>query len=1429
MKYDLQDTQHSPRMTGPIADATPAYRGYRRQALYTLARVLEPGAEGLTFQPEGIEDLAVYDNGQLVEAIQVKSFGANVTLSDLVSTRRPESSFFHRAVSLVRDSSCPRVTLASFGPMGPELDRALAGDDLAQAEVSRKLVETYGFTPEGVSAVLEVLVAENVDEGTLTKRIFRFLRCAVTGADPEAAFDLLNHWLYGCAERKCHLSRQDVVDRINRVGRFVTEREAHHTVWFTSVVPLEDHALDLAEREILREDFYRGVSARYDHILADVDIPRPEKVDHITAAFAERNTVILHAASGQGKSTLAYRYMQQELEEAWRYHVRLVDGRTHAQVIATALEGYAYALGVPIAVFVDVSSRDIGWTELVERLAMNRSIRVMVAVREEDWRQARFVDTDIFRDVELDFDCKEAKKIYSSFVESQLSPPFLDFEEAWTRFGERGPLLEFVYLVTQGGLLRERLTDQIVALKRAANRGQRSGAELDLLRLVSLAAAFGGRLSVKSLASHLRLPALDEAVSLLEKEYLLRRAEGGSLVEGLHQIRSEMLAELLTDRETAPWPETAATVLGLLDERDLESFLLHTFSRRRSDINEVVDALMEFRPVGWVGIAGAMHALIWLGLRQYADANAELISDARRDAGPGWSVVLDADIADAMPDSAQSFLASLENLATRERLAEIEAFRARQTPKETAFLLVASWLKARTDPPVRPSSVDEWLAAAAAAFWIGRLDGGWPLTDWLPMEATSDAANTLPLDAAADLVVGLAEGYGAKFAAWLEDIRPVLRERFQTELMSPVLEDDGARITAHFLVNPDVPSEVAKSEAVMTIDAENPLHNEALIRVNVLRRLFPDREAYGCQGYGHGETLLQMPIDDTRKVGIPQFRLPLRWQTSVNATFGGIVAYDTRPLDWVGYAREVMVLREEVVRCLADLRKVLPDYLRSFRPLAVKIPSGDWYKTWTLLRDPPRLPQCAVDEWGFVYESLNKSEDERADVEGQTGLGRIPTVRRYRPIIEGVQGYVRSLGNFLIQAQAVISANQRVGKRSIHTGRAKSPITRDLSWEQDKERRLSTQNLADAWMELSEMQRRYRQYFSDFTDRRQIERLEQREIELFEHVWPLWFAFALQPDRTLDSPIREASQLLDRTIQRLQRALRQELSGGDVAGVAIAMATGGVSWEGEPVLRLTIDAADGVAVYNAANIALDMVFRAISSIPNDELRRHALDFCWKEIVIVPLVRGQSLAGMAWRVRTASLIRAGGVKDLGWMQLSMQPIPTEELAQLEIRIWKDERLALGTRLAEATDQLWLLVMHMAEMSELPEVSGFGEILALHHIDETFSRVSAAAQAVQDTIDVLASAISDAIDSQQVPSSGSLHLAFEALKELQQVVLPAGHFDGNAKLEVRQFRPWAQRLREGLRYALIAQLSWATVVLGTTSRGPDHQAVTDSVPC
>jgi len=88
----------------PARGAESAYYGYRWQFTYTLHRILSSTENqgNLVFQPEGDEDLAIYNtSGELLEAIQVKT-EPDLKLSSLSNNDSQKESFFRRAVERIK-------------------------------------------------------------------------------------------------------------------------------------------------------------------------------------------------------------------------------------------------------------------------------------------------------------------------------------------------------------------------------------------------------------------------------------------------------------------------------------------------------------------------------------------------------------------------------------------------------------------------------------------------------------------------------------------------------------------------------------------------------------------------------------------------------------------------------------------------------------------------------------------------------------------------------------------------------------------------------------------------------------------------------------------------------------------------------------------------------------------------------------------------------------------------------------------------------------------------------------------------------------------------------------------------------------------------------------------------------------------------------
>jgi hypothetical protein len=61
-------------------------------------------------------------------------------------------------------------------------------------------------------------------------------------------------------------------------------------------------------------------------MLADVDWVRAERLNEVHEQFRTRQAVVVRGASGQGKSTLAFRYMRDFTPDGLRFYVRYVVG-----------------------------------------------------------------------------------------------------------------------------------------------------------------------------------------------------------------------------------------------------------------------------------------------------------------------------------------------------------------------------------------------------------------------------------------------------------------------------------------------------------------------------------------------------------------------------------------------------------------------------------------------------------------------------------------------------------------------------------------------------------------------------------------------------------------------------------------------------------------------------------------------------------------------------------------------------------------------------------------------------------------------------------------------------------------------------------------------------------------------------------------------
>ena len=254
-----------------LDDPSATYRGYRRQALYALFRLFEDSLpNGAIIQPEGQEDLAIFNSaGLLLEVVQVKDHSENLAASSF------KPSFYSRIAPLCAVGSPTIVRIASYGPIGPDLRNAMDGDGAARSRVVKTLTQprireqkqadgtTKTYTIPGLSDIDAMNIVSHVKltrvaEGEVRDAVVCALAKTVTGVDPFHAFDFLMWWLLTSSEKQLRIDRRKAINKIDRIGRFLSQRAAFHDEWYCSIVPIAPSNSADSGGSCLADEFYRG-------------------------------------------------------------------------------------------------------------------------------------------------------------------------------------------------------------------------------------------------------------------------------------------------------------------------------------------------------------------------------------------------------------------------------------------------------------------------------------------------------------------------------------------------------------------------------------------------------------------------------------------------------------------------------------------------------------------------------------------------------------------------------------------------------------------------------------------------------------------------------------------------------------------------------------------------------------------------------------------------------------------------------------------------------------------------------------------------------------------------------------------------------------------------------------------------------------------
>ena len=871
--------------------ASSAWEGFQRQTAYICSRIAS--CSDADYYPETVEDLAVVHFDKSLELVQIKSVSGDFSLSKLEPER--EDSFFAHVLYFHRIGVAviPRVVV--FGRLGLEMAGFAAGKASAKASVKEKLEKRY--PEEFVSFILASLKIETCNEGKLRSDVIAFLEKSF---EASIAPDLVAKELTIKVEDSSR-SRQAINSGwLTAAARQIAQKAAalrgYAAQYGIKLNPLSEMASNPLPPEE-KEGYRLGESARLSHILSGFDAARPRLDDAIERAFHQSNVVLVHGASGQGKSTACYRYLYGK-GLFWSFEVSGSIDEKDALDIAACLRGLSKEKEGPVYAYID-GAVGRGWPLLAREIRKSAlNVCLLVSIREEDLNASLSGEWEIgCASVRVELTEQDARELFAFFASDA---PFPSFDESWRSFGGNGPLMEYVFSLTQGSSLRSMLRGQVLSVASEASDDQ-----MLCLYLASVLGAEGVASSVRSLKEATRCGGLARFFSRINEEHLVRLSSAGRLVP-LHPFRSMIIAELLEDMIAMPSEPELFRLLLRCGEGPVGRVLASRFcqpGRALEDVDAVAATIDS-----WESASEVLKYALWADSRAVFEESRALRARCAACSIPAsLAFMLGGGLVEGSKDIDNS--AFFSPIADEERKARLESLIADFRGLRFSPKLSRVWLAALQKISLpRPSSDEGYRCAGFVCGVMGLLLG----VDGSFFAADAALRPQSCRERALDSLLACALGTQLLGGSIPDEARVLLEKRVNEE--------------NHIVWSRIENGECELLQAGLT---EGMGLNDSLVAAPcAYRELYPDLRLYSGRVLGTDIFLPEgVELPDTCK-HIPAENLPINWRNIPNFFYRAMCEYDEAPESWAAIREGLSELGTLFGFVIAELTKCIGKWCR---------------------------------------------------------------------------------------------------------------------------------------------------------------------------------------------------------------------------------------------------------------------------------------------------------------------------------------------------------------------------------------------------------------------------------------------------------------------------------------------------------------------
>ena len=896
-------------------------RGFRTQFLYTIHRVIDDCNPALLYVPEGIEDLDIKKNDVVIETIQIKNYNKKIQPSNLISPAGT-TSFFKRAIETLSNNKNACIRLVSFGEVGDYLqDFSSLQNFLKNNNKDKELKKNAKL----LSSKYELSI---VDESILYDEISKILKKQFPTFNPDKEIKYMLQWVSEKIEKHDDFTYEEFIRELHCYQTFENRQNAALGELGIRIKPLFEQFLNL-DKEVLKQQFYSGVSVSSGHIAYDLDIVRTEKINAIHNAFKEKNVVIINGASGQGKSTLCYRYIKDNC--ALAFEITQCDRFSLPNLQATLAE-LCTGLTLPVMFYFDAKPADDSWIHIVKTFSMVKNVHCLISLRNEDWNQYRsnLGSEVVYRDIELTLVKDEAKLIYEA-LRHQNNKIDADFEYSWDKLGNNVPLLEFVYFITHGQALKEKLVSQWRSL---------SQEEKTIFEKIITVNYFGGKINRKSkiLQENISYSCVQDAIEKYIGEFFVKNINWE--LSEVHPIRTKILAESIYRDDSETMIENAQSLYYKSEIANAHLYLLNLYREGMSTNQLISSATNEFI-LPAKQFAGIVRTLIWKGTEEYLNEALSLIDQLKEKSGSFWEYHLPINFTDI--DIRQNLSVLLKNYPAAPDVSNI----VNSFPSQNQiFCFLDKFINNKFT--VSCTSNSDWLTLSDALYRISLNH----CNTYINLEGEPDFS-IMTASEISSILLGL-KSLGMK-ENWWTTLENSFVEKLRQENLITNLDISDKRI-----------------EAICNIDyigSNDTSINTYIVRIiNQLRKAFPEKENYHVK---LGKDDLSDIVVDGEK-NINKTNLPIDAMYEIRSCIVNQYKNKIGIPNKKDYASKLISRRKEIAIANQRLANTFSTFLKKGKLKSIEINEAYEQYKFSMRKEMPELAFINSNEYGYgITESEN--------------------------------------------------------------------------------------------------------------------------------------------------------------------------------------------------------------------------------------------------------------------------------------------------------------------------------------------------------------------------------------------------------------------------------------------------------------------------